>query len=417
MQRVNDKKWKRQINYLILFSSFIYYLGIKISGGLWSNLGFIILDVCLFSLCILIFLFLFSQFIFPLDSKQERRSAFNRLILFILGQHGPILTVRKGLLKQINFNHKTNKPGVIQLDSSSSALICNESGLSCVLQPGIYFSKNNERIVNAVDLHVQERRIGPNDNENPFRTKRRTEGKKWFRENIDLGKQTLGLTRDGIAIIPSFLYSFKLTSSPNSGNSLYGFNPLSVKRTLVDELNYHGSSENTISPYKWDQLPGQLLVELWREAILKFSFSEIFCEKSKELLNILDHMRARLTQNEVDEFIPDNAFGRKKIKSKEFQLLQKKGVSFLNFHLLQLWFPPEIEAELAINNKKEFVNIHDEIGDADNLFENAYRGSSVSDDLLFKIVHDINEMKNYEDITPARIVIMINNNYPKLFNK
>ena len=76
------------------------------------------------------------------------------------------------------------------------------------------------------------------------------------------------MTRDGIEVIPTINVSFKIDAKPagrGEKGSRFGFNAEAVERAARSE----GINPNSVTEDKrhvpWNQLPGLMAVELWRE--------------------------------------------------------------------------------------------------------------------------------------------------------
>jgi len=403
MRQVTRNNDKKRFSIFLLSSFLAYILWVLVSGGLRVNLVFIILDLTLFLFTFFSFIFIFSQFIFPLSSDEDRFAAFKRLLLYIFAQHGPISIIKDGSTSNIYHNVKINNPGVIRLDSASAALLGNKTGLNRVVGPGVVFTEKSESVIDSIDLHIQKHWLGPFENENPFSSKRKTENSVEFQERRKRADQTRGFTKDGIEIIPSFLISFKLISSPGDGNTAFGYNPLSVQRALIDQPIQQINQDNEMAVQNWNKLPGFLLTDIWREILQKFRFSEIFHENDSALKLIIEHIQARLTEKEISEIGEENIFIGKKITSNEFALLQEKGIVFLKLYLQQLWFSPEIETQLARRIKSNDYQNHTHPGPSFQSFPENGDNLSAEEKLSQVISQTIANFHGLEKISPQKL--------------
>lgn len=412
MRHVTHDKDNKRFSLYLFVSLSIYLLWIHNSGGLRVNLFFIVLDLALFILIFLSFLFVFSQFFFPITNFESRLLSFKRLLLYIICQHGPVSIVKDGSISHINRNLRRNNPGLILLDSASAAMLRNEQGLNRVVGPGIVFTEKKEIAVSSADLHVQRRWLGPLVNENPFSMKRKTKNSATYQEKSSRADQTRGFTREGIVIIPSFSFSFKLISSSGDGGTSFGFNPISVERALIDQPVEMRNAEKETTVLDWYELPGLLLVEVWRETLEKFSLAELFQKESALLKLIIEHMRDRLTKSEINEIGTSGVLTDKKTVSDEFHLLQKRGICFLELHLQQLWFPQEIEAFFT-----QRINSDDFRADDHLIQSYMEKENNSSEEEKFKqiISQIISNTTNFTDISPRKLREKIMRHYPEYF--
>lgn len=412
MRHITHDKSNKQFSFFVFISLLIYLFAVHTTGGLRVNLFFIILDLALFFLFFLSFLFIFSQFIFPITNFESRFLAFKRLLRYFFQQHGPVSVVKDGLISHIYHNPKRNNPGLMLLDSASAAILRNKSGLNRVVGPGIVFTEKNEIVVGSTDLHVQMRWLGPLVNENPFSTKRKGNISFHYQEKSTRADQTRGFTREGIEIIPSFTFSFKLISSPGDGRSSFGFNPQSVKQALIDqpvEMRNAGKEQTVLN---WYELPGMLLVKIWRETIEKFSLDELFQKNSPSLKIIVDHMHDRLTKGEISGIGKNSVLTDKKNIANEFHILQKRGICFLELHLQQLWLPPEIEAILM-----QRIN-SDDIQTKNYSFQSFMEketNSSEVEKFIQTISQIISRSNNLTEISPRNLREKVLRNHPEFF--
>jgi hypothetical protein len=210
------------------------------------------------------------------------------------------------------------------------------------------FTKKNEKIAKAIDLHIQERIIGPRDGELIFIEEdedpiAEEPDEQYAREARRM--QTSGLTRDGIEVVPNIYTTFRLKAEKENkeGDTFFGYNPKSVEYAVLHEGIAISSSNGEPKRIPWDWLPAHLAADCWREYLRKFLLNQLFDikefkedDKNKlgtegydktDLIRIIDMVNKRLTQekvlamNDVGEFIPG-----KMIESKEFKLLKKHGI-------------------------------------------------------------------------------------------
>jgi len=88
-----------------------------------------------------------------------------------------------------------------------------------------------------------------------------------------------GLTRDGNEVIPEIRVVFKLEGTPagpGQPGSHFGFDPDAVARAALGEGVTVDPVSARRSPVAWNQLPGLIAADLWREYLAKFTLDELF---------------------------------------------------------------------------------------------------------------------------------------------
>ena len=121
---------------------------------------------------LLVWLAFFAQFILPLNSLDERRAAFNRLVRYLTGSHGQAIRIENGKLIQGLGEKKRKGPGVALLDTASAAMLRTKTAFKRAVGPGVVFTDGDEFVhQEALDLHTQVRPIpplGPLPADDPF---------------------------------------------------------------------------------------------------------------------------------------------------------------------------------------------------------------------------------------------------------
>ncbi len=290
----------------------------------------------------------FAQFVLPTRTLRERLDARSRVFNQLLQDRGPAIFIENGEIKERLDEKEYKGPGVILLDSASAAVLQEKGKFSRAVGPGLAFTKSNERPARSIDLHLQERIIGPRKNDKIFfedetEDPLKDEDERNAREARRM--QTSGLTRDGIEVIPNIRITFRLKANKEEreGKTFFGYKPASVEKAILNEGIAISSSNEKIKTIPWDWLPAHLAADLWREYLRKFLLNQLFdIRESKDsdgntfetqdldktgLDHIREMVRKRLTQLEVSQMDDvGNITPEKKIESKEFKLLEKHGI-------------------------------------------------------------------------------------------
>jgi hypothetical protein len=261
-------------------------------GGFWANILGIALDLILLFLLYQACIFFYAQFILPTHSLQERLKIASRLRLHAAGGHGPAVFVKNGRKVERLGESETIGPGVLWIDTASAVVTRTFATFKQVLGPGVHFIEANEKIGSVIDLHVQTQTIGPSGLDAPYEKLKdnATEDERLSHEQmLTRVRAVRAMTRDGIEVIPTINVSFKIDAKPAADGeqgSRFGFNPEAVERAARSE----GINPNSITEEKrhvpWNQLPGLMAAELWREYLSKFTLNELFESTQKPLPDV-----------------------------------------------------------------------------------------------------------------------------------
>jgi hypothetical protein len=264
-------------------------------GGIRANLLNIAVDLaCVFPALLLLWLAFFAQFILPIRTVGDRLKIFGRLIAYLFGAHGPTLFIENGRIKEYSGERLKGGPGVLWLDSASAAVTRSAVAIRQVIGPGVHFTGPGEYVAGTLDLHMQSQVIGPKETDKPFEEKRADQTQEEWDQIQDRRRQVSALTRDGIEVIPNISVSFRVsTGFPAEGKpgSRFGYRTGVTKREKENEKKDKeairrailGEGINPIavldSPRRrvaWNELPGSLAVDVWREYIAKFTLDQLF---------------------------------------------------------------------------------------------------------------------------------------------
>ncbi|HEX9616421.1 MAG TPA: hypothetical protein VGA03_03335, partial [Anaerolineales bacterium] len=194
--------------------------------------------------------------------------------------------------------------------------------------------------------------------------RRKGESEEEYQASQTYRRQTSGLTRDGVEVVPNILTVFKIKSEPGSGGTGFGYTPDPVRLAITRE----GVLLKELREMHWYEVPPYLAVDLWREYLSKFTLNDLFDpatgegkkipkegkkgaagdqqgERGETGLEIIKRMvRARLTQPEVMELNEVGEHNGKLVPSREYKdILEKMGVQVFAASISSLRFPPAVE--------------------------------------------------------------------------
>ncbi|MCK5430043.1 MAG: hypothetical protein KAI94_11260, partial [Anaerolineales bacterium] len=101
----------------------------------------------------------------------------------------------------------------------------------------------------------------------------------------------------------------------------------------------------------WFQLPVYLTVDLWREYLHKFTFEDLFTRldnfNGKTALQVIQKkVQERLTLYWVDEISPVGEPTDNKLESREYVVLQARGIRVVSSSIRNLHFPRKVDQQL-----------------------------------------------------------------------
>ncbi len=359
-------------------------------GGLDGNTMSTLFDIILFGFIFLLSLALYSQFVLPVQTWEQRMKVFERVLGYISGSKGPAIFIENGEIRQRKGEEERKGPGVVLLDTASAAILrTGTTFIEPAMGPGLVFTKAKQYLGGVVDLYPKSSTIGPKDHEDPFAESEETKDKQ--RRYL-----TSGLTRDGVEVIPRITVNFRLNSMRGVGNTQFGFDADAVLKAVAGEAIDSESAWKAIAQetlgsapdkalemkqdrVRWHDIPVFLAVDLWREYLSKFTFSDLFELKpvgspgsgqtTTAYEEIAAYVKARLTQPEVTaldytgqkiEISTTDSGGNpivshKKEDSLEFKILQGRGIRVTNVRISNPRFPKDAEEKLIENWKSSWL--------------------------------------------------------------
>jgi hypothetical protein len=328
--RFYQRPWARVWMQLGFFM--LVYLLLSYFGDFWS----IGVDMVIFALLLIFWLFIFSQFVLPVSRLADRGHIFNRLLAYLFGMHGAAIFVENGRVRERPGESDRRGVGVLWLDTASAAVLRSETTFTRTVGPGVHFLAWGEYVHHTVDLHTQSYPLGPKDGDEPFTIKPDDED---YAAVIGRRKETSVLTRDGIEVVASISVNFRISASPeNIENPLrpFGFN-----RKAVESYVTRNASGDTVA---------KIVADIWREYIRQIRFDQLFeapqgSDRARQQI-IAGMVNDRLSKPLVDEL---DEYGRpregRQVASPEFELLQEMGIR-ATANIRRLFFAAEVEERL-----------------------------------------------------------------------
>lgn len=351
--------WKK-IYYAVGIFVLLFLVFILINGGFQVNASKTMLILVIIGIVFFICLFFFSQFVLPVTNYQQRLKAANRLVNYLSGNHGPAIFITDGELRERKDERLKIGPGVILLDSASAAVLRTSTKFIGAIGPGIAFTEGSESIAGIVDLHIQNKRLGPRREENPFAPKGESESDAAYEARQERRKSTQAITRDGIEISANLSVVFKIDARAGLGNSQFGYEPQAVERAIIGRsINLQRSLDNPEREVEWHWLPTLLAVDLWREYVSKITLNELFPlskDAPSQLQVVLSQMRQRLTEENYQVLDEYGRIQNITEKSNEYRILKTRGIRLIAVSVTSIYLPPDIEEQLIKRWKSSWLD-------------------------------------------------------------
>ncbi len=334
----------------------------------------------------------FVQFALPLRNFIQRVLASFYIWLFSVRLHGPAVRIDNGQIPDDYPKEPPERGGVLVLDTANAAVLRSRTAFTRSGGAGLVFSWPDEYLDGAGELH----RIAwpnppfgpPPESEDIFAPwDEKKEPRQAYDERQKQRFETSGETRNGVEVVPN-IYAVCCLDSQNVGidhqpassanatrlslrnwrarlrrwltpfmqsesQTKFGYSPEAVRRAVTAEAVHPDFKypERQKRYLPWYQLPAYLAVDLWREYLRRFTFEQLFDELEEHQGKtayqvIVEKVRERLTQPFVAEL---DEFGRpsgRQIESREFQLLQERGIKVLAAPIRYLRFEKKVEQQI-----------------------------------------------------------------------
>jgi hypothetical protein len=253
----------------------------------------LLLDLLFFVLLLMACAFFYAQFILPVRTAAERRRILAHLFLHARGSHGPAIFIENGRRIEREGEEERSGAAVLWIDTASAVMVRSSHGLKRALGPGIHFLDKDERVAATFSLHRQSVSLGPEPGENAFAklTEEASAEERHAFEALQAKRSGVsGRTRDGHEVVPRISLVFKLDAKPavpGHPGSRFGFLREAVEAAAVAEGIRPGANGETTVHVAWNQLPGLIAADVWREYLAKFTLDELFSQHFPPLPDIL----------------------------------------------------------------------------------------------------------------------------------
>jgi hypothetical protein len=350
---IYKRPWFYIVSWLVILV-LVYGWQILHMGGIRANLFEIFVDLaCVFPLLLVLWMAFFAQFVLPVRTFRDRQKMFDRLITYLFGGHGPALFIENGLIKEHSGERLKTGPGVLWLDSASAAVTRTAVAIMQTIGPGVHFIRKGEYVAGTVDLHTQLQPIGPKESDDPFAPKKADEPQEEWNQVQDRRKQVSALTRDGIEVIPNITVIFRVNTGfpkERQPGSRFGYrtgvrrsdrlneekDKDAIRRAILAEgINPNAVPDSPRRRVAWNELPGALAVDVWREYAAKFTLDQLF--QPTQLVPPPPSSTAQPTEEEIDPLSQPIQLGgtRDSIQDsmtrivRELNLLMSRAINFL----------------------------------------------------------------------------------------
>ena len=330
----------------------IVWIHFRRSGSLGASPFWILVYLLAFFIILILWLFFFSQFVLPVKNFKERLTLFDRLILYILGMHGPAILLQNGKIKPHKSGAQRKGPGVIILDAASAAILRRNDRFTRAVGPGVVFTDRDEYLEgdkSAVDLRLQKERIGPVVSP-PARTGR----KKPDPETLEIIRrqrmETRAITRNSIEIVPKITVTFKIDCDFNNGETGFGYDQSAVAKAIIGQnIDANQPPDDPDRLRDWCWIPPHLAADVWKETISKFTLDELFDARpghTPALATVMQVIEERLTHEQCHVYTDYGVRTDTLVDSREFQMLTERGIRVCSVEIRDLDMPEVVEKQL-----------------------------------------------------------------------
>lgn len=336
--------------------------------------------------------YFFAQFVLPIQNPKYRKEIYSRVKNFESGKRGPALFIKNGRVIMHPGEADKKGPGVIVLDTASAAVLRTDTEIKDTVGPGVVFTKSykdkdkeshNEYIAGSVDLRSQWQFIGPLMTDQPFLYPVPTDPKE-FNAIHSRRQITNGLTRDGFEVSPAISIKFSIKRprekmpTESGVTSQYGYDAEAVRNAVTREVIQLGTAENSKVRMEWNKLPAHLVVNIWREYIRKFKFSELFASTGiSGLQTIEDMINKRVKQSDVVALDDTGSPTGEWVESLEYRQLQSRGLEIMHVRIHNVFFEASIEEQTIKQWSAEWMKMakkeEGHLKEKEALIETAYR--------------------------------------------
>jgi regulator of protease activity HflC (stomatin/prohibitin superfamily) len=318
--------------------------------------GLLHLDLAIIALVLMIALV--SQFVLPVRTLQERVVVVGRLLRHLVGLSGPVTFVHNGQAVESHRERERRGPGVLLVDAASAAVLRTDVEFTRAAGPGLTFTAPGERLAEALDLRPQVRRM-PAQKPTTAEAAEQQPG------------TSLAITRDGIPVSADLAITFLLhpgggpapALGASSDDPPFTFYPVAAGRAVYGHA--YGSKEEV----PWTRLPLLLLVDIWREQVRLWDLPALLSvegEGPPPLARIEQTALARLTRPSTQALDSEGRLHRR--ASREFRMLNDRGVRVLQVSIAGLLLPEDVRAEKLLRWRESWSgSVHDALLDAERL--------------------------------------------------
>ncbi len=295
--------------------------------------------------------YFFAQFVLPIQTPAERKEIYRRVRS---GADGPALFIKNGQAILGIGEERKRGSGVIVVDTASAAVLRTDTEIRETIGPGVTFTSKGEYLAGTVDLRPQLQTIGPIPGDRPFDIPPADTPHKVYEEMKKRRNETIGLTRDGFEVIPTISIKFSVQKTEADFhnpdlrvNSRYGYNAEAVHKAIVRKMVQVSADKESEVQLSWNQLPAHLAINLWREYVRKFKFSELFTsEKVGGIQTIEEMINKRMRQFDVVELDDTGTPTGGLITSLEAQHLFERGIQVEEVKLHSVYIDPSFEERI-----------------------------------------------------------------------
>jgi len=308
------------------------------------------LALLVFGIALLFTLIFFSQFLFPLNSIDQRIETILHLLRFIFGKITRIAIIRDGQIVSPEIAISNQPVRAIWSDSASAAVVENNIGKQRVFSGGFWFLQNSERLVGLVSLKKQTYTLGPLPFDKPYMPKQPQETFEIYTSRIKKAGETHAVTLDGCEVCATIFIEYQIDNKSKYLRNGFGFDPDSIKKNVYSKLPLQDDGYTIIKSEKgWESIPPTLTARIWKELVQQLKLAQLVYEHNSELsmLKIISNqIQKRLTQATSNQSGSQDGTKITRQANHEFRELYNRGIRVNKVEVTHLHIPELYEKEL-----------------------------------------------------------------------
>ena len=302
------------------------------------TVGNVTLDLGLALATLTVCLLVFAGFVLPVHSPVQRLKTVMRIAQHWLHSRDHVWFIKDGAVDAQDLESGEQGPGVIVLDAASAAVFRHLRDKPKAYGPGVIFTRNEDRLLEVLDLRRKALWLGPHLGERPYAISVPDESRADFRARRYRRQMTSAQTRDGVEITPTLRVVYSFDGEVVEDGTQFGYDPdVAIRAVASDHPPAQACRRNGQVIVSREDLLTCTVTSLWQSYLAKFDLAELFRElgtgehpdwdhKDTGLSRIVERLRLHLTQPEVPRLGQDGRPDGSQEPNPDFKELSGRGL-------------------------------------------------------------------------------------------